>query len=272
MECMFVTDLHGNSAKYKALFELVHEREARAVFMGGDLLPSGTKDIHNFFKNEIVSKTKKTPNRFFMIMGNDDPRAYETLFVEADKNGDIEYIHNRSSWLGDRCVIGYSYVPPTPFMLKDWERYDVSRYVDVGSIHPTDGVRTVALEDELFETIEKDLEEISRKTQPENTIYLFHSPPYNTALDLTGNAGMMVNHAPMDPHVGSIAIKRFIEEKQPLLTLHGHIHESPSLTGSWKEKIGNTYSFSAAHHGDELAVILFDTESIKDASRMLIDI
>jgi len=35
--------------------------------------------------------------------------------------------------------------------------------------------------------------------------------------------------------VGSIAVRRFIEERQPLLTLHGHIHESARLTGDWRE-------------------------------------
>ncbi len=272
MECFFVSDLHGNSARYKALFDLVHEREPSAVFMGGDLLPHRGTNIPTFFEDEILSKAREIPTRFFMIMGNDDPRIYESLFLEADKKGDIEYIHDRSTWLGDRCVIGYSYVPPTPFMLKDWERYDVSRYVDVGSTHPDQGMRSVKIEDERFETIEKDLEDISQVSNPEETIYLFHSPPYDTALDLTGNAGMMVDHAPVDPHVGSIAIKNFIKKKKPFLTLHGHIHESASLTGSWKEMIGDTYAFSAAHDGPELAVVLFDTDSVERANRILIEV
>ena len=42
---------------------------------------------------------------------------------------------------------------------------------------------------------------------------------------------------------GSIAIERFIEDRQPLLTLHGHVHESARLTGSWQEKIGRHIAF-----------------------------
>ena len=76
----------------------------------------------------------------------------------------------------------------------------------------------------------------------------------------------------MDIHVGSIAIKRFIEKYNPFLTLHGHIHETVSLTGKWIEKNGNTLSFSACHDGSELAVIRFDTQDLKNASRMIIKV
>lgn len=44
-----------------------------------------------------------------------------------------------------------------------------------------------------------------------------------------------MGYAPMDVHVGSIALRRFIEARQPLLTLHGHVHESARLTGSWHQ-------------------------------------
>ncbi|MDP8207598.1 MAG: hypothetical protein P9L92_13105 [Candidatus Electryonea clarkiae] len=77
-------------------------------------------------------------------------------------------------------------------------------------------------------------------------------------------------HAPLDVNVGSIAIKRFIEEKQPLLSLHGHIHESARLTGSWQDQIGRTKLFSAAHDGEELALVRFDIGDLDSASRELL--
>lgn len=36
-----------------------------------------------------------------------------------------------------------SRTPISPFLLKDWEHYDVSRYVDLGCISPEDGQRTI---------------------------------------------------------------------------------------------------------------------------------
>jgi uncharacterized protein len=54
------------------------------------------------------------------------------------------------------------------------------------------------------------------------------------------------------------------------LTLHGHVHESARLTGSWQDKIGKTYAFSAAHDGPELAVVRFELSNLAGATRELI--
>jgi Icc-related predicted phosphoesterase len=163
-------------------------------------------------------------------------------------------------------------VPPTPFQLKDWERYDVSRYVDVGAISPEKGKRTVdiPLDEIKYTTMAEDLEELSKKSPLENTIFLFHSPPYNSLLDRADLHGKMVDHAPLDVHAGSIAIQRFIDKKQPFLTLHGHVHESARLTKHWKERFGKTFSFTAAHDGPELALVRFNTHDLKKATRELI--
>ncbi len=76
--------------------------------------------------------------------------------------------------------------------------------------------------------------------------------------------------APLDVHVGSIAIRRFIQDRQPWITLHGHVHESARLTGSWRDRLGRTHLFSAAHDGEELALVRFDPENPADATRELI--
>ncbi len=102
------------------------------------------------------------------------------------------------------------------------------------------------------------------------TVCLFHSPPYRTDLDRAALDGHTVDHAPLDLHVGSIAIQRFIEDRQPLLTLHGHIHESPRLTGNWRQKIGRTHAFTAAHDGPELALVRFDLDDLDNATRELL--
>jgi Icc-related predicted phosphoesterase len=101
-------------------------------------------------------------------------------------------------------------------------------------------------------------------------VCLFHAPPYDTGLDRAALDGRMVDHAPLDVHVGSVAIRRLIEERQPLVTLHGHIHESARLTGTWREQIGRTHCFSAAHDGPELALVRFDPADPAQATRTLI--
>lgn len=280
---MFVSDLHGKIERYDSLFQIILNETPDAVFLGGDLLPNHfalNSSMDKFVEDKIFSNIKKIMDetskkiRFFIILGNDDPRIYENLFKDADRKGLIDYVHNKTVSYGNIHVTGYSYVPPTPFQLKDWEKYDVSRHVDVGAISPEEGVRTIDVSktEIRYSTIAEDLEVISKNAPLERTIFLFHSPPYNSYLDRTALDGKMVDHAPLDVNVGSIAIQRFIKKKQPFLTLHGHIHESARITGHWKEKFGRTYSFTAAHDGPELALVRFDTEDLENASRELIDV
>lgn len=280
MECIFVSDIHGKTKYYKKLFQIIQKEKPDGVFLGGDLLPNQFIDssIVIFIKKQIFLEIKKIKNsikkeiRFFMILGNDDPRFYEKLFLSADRKKLIDYIHNKTVDFMDFFVTGYAYVPPTPFQLKDWEKYDVSRFVDVGAISPETGIRTLDVSEEKirYSTIAEDLENLSEKSPAEKTIFLFHSPPYNSYLDRAALDDKKVDHAPFDVHIGSIAIQRFINKKQPLLTLHGHVHESVRLTGQWKEKIGNTYCFSAAHDGPELALVRFDTTHLQNATREMI--
>ena len=277
MNCIFASDLHGKIKRYESLFNIILNEIPDAVFLGGDLLPNQftlDSNMNEFIEDKIISNIKSIINeigkkiRFFIILGNDDPRMYESFFKDADRKGLIDYVHNKTVNFCDMFVTGYSYVPPTPFQLKDWEKYDVSRYVDVGVVSPENGIRTIEVsEDKIrYETIAEDLKNLYKNAPMEKTIFLFHSPPYNSYLDRAGLDGKIVDHAPIDVHVGSIAIQRFIKNKQPLLTLHGHVHESTRLTGDWKKKFGKTYSFNAAYDGPELALIRFKTDNLKNAT------
>ncbi|MCK5793797.1 MAG: hypothetical protein KAH12_03775, partial [Anaerolineales bacterium] len=183
-----------------------------------------------------------------------------------------EYVHGQSVEFGSYTVFGYAYVPPTPFFNKDWERYDISRFVDPGCIPPEEGWHSVDEPKNLIEhaTIKKDLEELSGRKDLSKSIFLFHTPPYQTALDRVALDGKMVDHVPLDVHVGSIAVKDFILKRQPLITLHGHVHESARITGAWMEQMGETIALSAAHDGDELALVKFDPAEPDHATRELI--
>ena len=104
----------------------------------------------------------------------------------------------------------------------------------------------------------------------DRAVLLLHTPPCDTPLDRAALDGKTYENVPLDVHVGSIAVKRFIEERQPLLTLHGHIHESARLSGEWKIRIGRTVSINGAHDGPELALVRFDLESPESATRELL--
>lgn len=275
-EFFFVSDLHGKAQRYAKLFQKIEEERPAAVLFGGDLLPS-IGDIDGFIDglfDRIVSlrEEKGIPTEFVVILGNDDPRKHEGRFLKADSSGIIRYAAMRRVSIGGTVIFGYPFVPPTPFFLKDWELYDLSAYVDPGNVPPEDGHFTVDIERRAlrFRTILQDLNDLTRGHDLSDAVMLFHAPPYDTDLDIADIRGMMYDHAPLDHHVGSIAIRRFIEQRVPRLTLHGHIHESARLSGSWSQYIGGTRCLTAAHDGSELALIRFDPDSPDGAIRELI--
>ncbi|MGE3850642.1 MAG: metallophosphoesterase [Planctomycetota bacterium] len=283
--CLFATDLHGHIDRYEKLFEIVAADPPAALFLGGDLLPSplippsaGEPRHHDFLNGflgaELGRMRTKLGTRYpriFVILGNDDGRFMEAAVIELATRGVWTYAHDRRASFGRHAVYGYSCVPPTPFLLKDWERYDVSRFVDPGCVSPEEGRRSVPVSESeaRYGTIAEDLKRLVGQDDVRDAICLFHTPPYRTALDRAALDGQMVDHAPLDVHVGSIAVERFIKARQPLLTLHGHVHESARLTGSWQDRIGRTHLFGAAHDGPELCLVRFDPENLATAKREL---
>lgn len=77
----------------------------------------------------------------------------------------------------------------------------------------------------------------SKVNSMERAIFQFHPPPYNTTLDVVPKLDKNLRPSVSESiNVGSIAVKEAIEKYQPLLGLHGHIHESRGI-----ERIGRTY-------------------------------
>ncbi len=282
---LFCSDLHGDLERYGKLFDEIHGRRPGAALIGRDLLPSSAIQMtsndprhEEFVEGFLAARFEDLREELdadypevLLILGNDDPRAEEAAFLEVARRGLWQVIHKRRVQVGAVPVYGYAHVPPTPFQLKDWERYDVSRFVDPGCVPPTRGYRTVPVPEHEIEwaTIQADLAQLAGDDDLSRAVFLFHSPPYQTELDRAALDGMKVDHAPLDVHVGSIAMKRFIRARRPRLTLHGHVHESARLTGSWIDRIGDTVCISAAHDGPELALVQVDPEHPEGAERIL---
>lgn len=280
--CFFASDIHGKTDRYVKLFDQIKQQLPDAIFLGGDLLPhgysykAGVEDfILDFLAGQLQDLRDEMKDDFpqiFLILGNDDPRVNVESIEKVEQEEHLwQHMHMKHTKFKNFDVFGYANVPPTPFRLKDWEKYDVSRYVDPGCIHPTEGFRSIEPEENIqFTTIKKDLEKLTGNSELDQSIFLFHSPPYKTYLDRAALDGQKVDHVPLDVHVGSIAIKEFIEEKKPRVSLHGHIHESTRLTGNWKEKLGETWAFNAATDSGELSLVIFDPKQPGSAERILI--
>lgn len=284
--CFFTSDLHGRTERYGILFERIAVERPRAVFLGGDLLPhvmdrswAASDDQADFVADflaphfaELRRNLSAAAPRVFLVLGNDDPQAFEEGLEQGQQAGLWEYVHGRGVPFGDHVVYGYNCVPPTPFQRKDWERYDVSRYVDPGCVPPEEGFRSDGWSERRIRltTIRDELQEMFGDRDLSAAILLMHSPPHATALDHAGLEGKSVDHVPLDPHVGSIAIRELIEKRQPLLTLHGHVHESTARSGAWREQLGSTWSFNGACGDPGLTLVRFDPSDPATAGREIL--
>lgn len=279
MNAICVSDIHGNDVKYRKLCSYIKENLPKAVFIAGDVLPNyyitDPKEFIDDTLKPLLSELKDELGEnypsIFLITGNDDAAVCCEHFSYLELKGLICFANK--TVISKPCynVLGYPYVPPTPFLLKDWEKYDVSRYLPRDTVSPEDGIRTIEVPANIkkYTTIKDDLEELSGEVADfSKTICLFHSPPVETNLDkIYGNG---INGDKEILSIGSYAIRKFIEKYQPLVTIHGHIHESTDISGNWQDRLGRTVCFNAANSGSELGIIEFNIAAPGDAHRILI--
>ena len=149
--------------------------------------------------------------RCFVMPGNDDPPGVDEAIERAKR---IEACDERVVRFGDYTMLSLGYSNLTPF--------DSPRELD---------------EDELFRRVEAmaaDVDDFS------TCVFNLHVPPYDSQLDSAPQLDdqltvVTVAGQPKMIPVGSTAVRELIERFQPLLALHGHVHESRGAT-----RIGRT--------------------------------
>jgi len=283
--CFFVSDLHGRKPLYKALLKAIKKEKPDFVFLGGDLLPNRKMNqiaktdeessfipdflFHEF--NSLKESMKCDYPDIFLIPGNDDRAIIYNAVAEGEKAHLWRDLHNHCVVIGKYRFYGYGCVPPTPFRLKDWERFDMLLTTNPGCISPVDGYHSLPQGHDIKNaTIYNDLQVLTKDNGLEFGVFLFHSPPFQTMLDQAAIRNENAEFPTSCLHVGSRAIRNLIEEKQPYITLHGHIHESARISGEWKQTLGCTLSISAAHDGPELSLVKFDLKDPFSVTRRLI--
>lgn len=153
--------------------------------------------------------------RCFVMPGNDDPAGVDTSIEQAAK---VEACDGRVVAFDGYTMISLGYANRTPF--------DSPRELSEEELY----ARVCALADEAGE--------MSR------CIFNLHVPPYDSSLDTAPAldetlAVVMSGSAPKLIGVGSTAVREAIERYQPLLSLHGHVHESPGAV-----RIGRTLAIN----------------------------
>ena len=243
-------------------------------FVLRDLIPL----LESFFHSHRLTHV-------YAIQGNDDYRVLENTLRDFDSaTANFHLVNDRMVELRDSHqmhsffpsevpllrVAGYPYVPPGAGLLMDWVKYENRAELRPPGTDPCADIFVMGIRtsDEAQQgTIADDLEDFSRYLEqgpgptdyvPEQTIHLFHSPPYDTPLDWVPPGGTY-EYLSLPDHVGSAEVRRFIERVQPYLVVSGHCHESMVL-GDYRTVLGKTLCINpgSQSHIDVLSLVQFD--------------
>lgn len=166
-----------------------------------------------------LAQEKLTPagKTLYFMAGNDDLFSIDEVVAEFPDIKDPDL--RRFEIEGGYQIVGLSYANMTPWRcVRDLEE----------------------------ENLTKKLDEVKALIQnPDNTIAVLHVPPFNSGLDTCPELDKNLKIITQGGQVvmksaGSPAVKTFIETVQPMLSLHGHIHESPGHV-----RIGKTLAINA---------------------------
>jgi Icc-related predicted phosphoesterase len=168
--------------------------------------------------------------KIFISAGNDDPLEIEEVLNESDF---VINVGMKKVWVDEHHeMITLPYSNPTP--------WNTPREVPEEKL------------EEMIEDLVKKIENM------ENAIFNFHVPPYDSGLDLAPKLSkdLTPSVSEMIP-VGSVAVRKAIEKYQPMMGLHGHIHESKGFCN-----IGRTICFNPGSEYGEgiLKGVLIDIE------------
>lgn len=134
---------------------------------------------------------------FFISPGNDDELPIDDLLSSSEY---AKYCEEKVIDVGGHEMVTLAWTNPTP-----WQ------------------TTRECSDEELGQRVEKLLSGVRRM---ESCIFNFHCPPYDSGLDSAPEISKELKAGTEMIPVGSKSIRKAIEEHQPLLGLHGHIHES----------------------------------------------
>jgi Icc-related predicted phosphoesterase len=151
----------------------------------------------------------------YVIPGNDDPWSIDAVLAAGTS---VVACDESIQRVGPHEMVSLGYSNRTP-----WK---TPRELD---------------EDEIYERLKRLADQLET---PRRAIFNIHVPPYESSLDTAFEVDddlryVMKGGRPHEVPTGSPAVRQIIEETQPLLSLHGHIHESKGVT-----RIGRTMAIN----------------------------
>jgi uncharacterized protein len=163
--------------------------------------------------NLAAEKLRGTGIRCFVCPGNDDEMEVDEVIGRSEL---VELGEGRIVEIDGFTMISTGWSNPTP-----WKTHREES------------------EDDLAKRIEAMASQVSDQSR---AIFNLHCPPFKSGLDeapaIDADLRLLHGGRALRP-VGSTAVRAAIERHQPLISLHGHIHESKGAV-----KIGKTLSIN----------------------------
>jgi uncharacterized protein len=222
--------------------------------------PEGVRELqenearwHGLFEEEMLKTVERwmqladeklagTGIRCFVCPGNDDQLNVDDVISEAKT---VELAEGEVVEIDGYQLVSSGWSNRTP-----WHTY---REED---------------EEDLEVRIKKITDQVT--TPPERTIFSLHCPPYRSGLDdapqLTKDMELKEAGRSTVP-VGSTAVRAAIEDHQPCLSLHGHIHEAKGTT-----RIGRTLCINpgSSYEQGQLLGAVVDLDGKKKVKRFIL--
>ncbi|HEY6731406.1 MAG TPA: hypothetical protein VI039_10310 [Solirubrobacterales bacterium] len=153
--------------------------------------------------------------RAYVIPGNDDPWSVDAVLASGTS---VVACDETVELIGPHELASFGYSNRTP-----WQ---TPRELD---------------EEEIYSRLKRLVDQLE---EPRRAILNIHVPPYESSLDTAFEVDEELRYVlkggrPHEIPTGSQAVRQIIEETQPLLSLHGHIHESKGVT-----RIGRTVAIN----------------------------
>jgi len=272
LEIFYASDIHGSERVFRKFLNAAAFYKVRAIVFGGDLtgkaiVPfvetspgvyqaevSGTEhsaaegsaleELEQFVRDRGAYPYRTTPDEMAALAGDPDLLMLQT----AEKWVTLADERLRAAGIPALMMPGNDDEPEVKQILAqgDWITDAEDQLVDLGGYQVISfGWATTTPWHSPREVTEPELAErltaLAAKLDPNQpAIFNFHDPPARSGLDMaykmTGDLKVeMAGGQAMLAPVGSTAVRDLIERVQPVLSLHGHIHESRA-----SRKIGRT--------------------------------
>jgi len=196
MRIIIVSDIHNDTENLLTFLDKVKEFEFDVIVCPGDFTDVNTP---KGFTQEDIVKVILEELKTLKKPILAVPGNVDTMGVLKILEDEGVSIHGKGRVIGDFGFYGYGGAK-TPFNT---------------NIEPSEEELKLGLENGW-----KDVKDCKFKIQ------VTHNPPKNTRIDII-SSGI---------HVGSEVVRKFIEEKQPIVAISAHIHEARGI-----DKINNTF-------------------------------